>query len=88
VHDARQVHWLNDEMIDAGSLPDAKHWRTLEYPLKPYGGTTVGIVIRVSCGGPKGVFNEEALFDEISVMKPHGIERLAGGRVPHQRGQQ
>jgi len=69
VHDGRQVHWLKEELIDAGTPPDAKNWRTLEYPLKEYAGNTVGIVVKVSYGGPKGVFNEEAFFDEISVVE-------------------
>ena len=59
------LKWLEeDRVIDAGSPPT---WQSLRYDLKDLAGKTVGIVIRVSYGGPKGVMNEEAFFDEISV---------------------
>jgi len=70
VYDGREVRWLKQEVVDAGTPPSDKNWRTLEYPLKDFAGTTVGIVVKVSYGGPKGVFNEEAFFDEISVVVP------------------
>ena len=68
VIDGTQVHWFPEELIDAGTPPNAKLWRTLEYPLQAYAGKTVGLAVKVSYGGPKGVFNEEAFFDEISVV--------------------
>jgi hypothetical protein len=36
--------------------------------LKPYAGKTVCLVVKVAYGGPLGVCNEEAFFDEISVI--------------------
>jgi hypothetical protein len=41
----------------------------LEYDLSAHAGKTVSLVIRVAAGGPKGLWaNEEAFFDEISVV--------------------
>jgi len=68
VHDNGTTTWFNEEVIDAGSPPAATNWRTLEYPLGKRAGRTVGIVVKVSYGGPKGMQNEEAFFDEISVV--------------------
>jgi hypothetical protein len=67
VMDDGKVHWFNEEVIDAGTAATPAGWRTLEYPLEAHAGRTVGLVVKVSYGGPKGVFNEEAFFDEISV---------------------
>lgn len=68
VWDGQQVHWFDEQVIEPAAVPDAKDWRTLEYDLKPYAGKTVGLIVKVAYGGPKGVFNEEAFFDEISVV--------------------
>jgi len=44
-------------------------YKQLEYDLSAHAGQTVGLVIRVAAGGPKGQWaNEEAFFDEISVV--------------------
>ncbi|HNR99866.1 MAG TPA: DUF2961 domain-containing protein [Planctomycetota bacterium] len=61
--------WFPEEVIDAGSQASEEGWKTLEYPL-PAGlaGTTIGIVVKVAYGGPKGIGNEEAFFDAISVI--------------------
>jgi hypothetical protein len=59
---------LPAQTIDAGDPPSAENWRTLQYDLKAYAGQTVGIVVEVSYGGPNGVMNEEAFFDEVSVV--------------------
>jgi hypothetical protein len=63
-----RLDWFNLETIDAGSPPAAANWRTIEYPLSGYAGKTVGLVVKIAYGGPKGAFNEEAFFDEISVV--------------------
>jgi hypothetical protein len=68
VHDGQMSHWFPPETIEAGQSPSEKNWRTLEYPLKPYAGKTVGLVVKIAYGGPFGVFDEEAFFDEISVV--------------------
>ena len=68
VHDGQTLNWFPPETIDAGQVPAEKNWRTLEYPLKPYAGKTVSLVVKVAYGGPLGVCNEEAFFDEISVV--------------------
>ncbi len=68
VHDGQTVHWFPPETLDAGREPAEANWRTLEYPLAPYAGQTVGLVVQVAYGGPHGVCNEEAFFDEISVV--------------------
>lgn len=68
VFDGRKTSWFQEEVIDAGTPPSAENWRTLEYPLKKFAGMTVGIIIEVSYGGKVAVMNEEAFFDEISVI--------------------
>lgn len=69
VHDGAKMKWFLEEAIDAGSPPSQENWRTLEYGLDVHAGKTVGIVIKTSCGGPKGFrMNEEAFFDAISVV--------------------
>ena len=45
------------------------NWQTLDYPLTDYAGKTVGIVVKVSYGGKIKALNEEAFFDEISVIE-------------------
>ena len=65
-----RIDWFNLETVDAGRPPSATNWRTFEYPLGPYAGQTVGLVVKVAYGGPKGLSNEEAFFDEISVLNP------------------
>jgi multimeric flavodoxin WrbA len=63
-----KLDWFALETIDAGTPPSLTNWRMLEYPLRAFAGKTVGLVVKVAYGGPKGVFNEEAFFDEISVL--------------------
>lgn len=67
VHDGEQLHWLPAETITPGTPPSAENWRTLQYPLDAYAGKTIGVVVKVSYGGPHGVNNDEAFFDEISI---------------------
>ncbi len=68
VHDGQQMHWFATETVDAGNTPADNNWRTLEYPLDPFAGKTVALVVKVAYGGSAAVFNEEAFFDEISVV--------------------
>jgi hypothetical protein len=68
IHDGQTVQWFPPETIGAGQGPAEQNWRTLEYLLKPYAGKTVSLVVKVAYGGPHGVCNEEAFFDEISVV--------------------
>ncbi|MHB8971359.1 MAG: hypothetical protein ACYC3X_18640 [Pirellulaceae bacterium] len=67
IHDGTALHWFATETIDAGTPPSADNWRTFDYALAPYAGQTISVVVKVSYGGPHGVCNEEAFFDEISV---------------------
>ncbi|MBI5384980.1 MAG: DUF2961 domain-containing protein [Verrucomicrobia bacterium] len=64
-----RLDWFALETFDAGSPPASTNWKTFEYPLRAYAGKTVGVVVKVAYGGPNGVFNEEAFFDEISVIE-------------------
>ena len=67
--DGDRLRWLPEETIDAGETPSAENWRALEYDLADYAGKTLGVVVEVSAGGPKGwLTNEECFFDEISVV--------------------
>jgi hypothetical protein len=69
VYDGGKITWFKQEVVDAGTPPSPDNWRTLEYNLSAHAGQTVGLVIRVAAGGPKGQWaNEEAFFDEISVV--------------------
>jgi hypothetical protein len=68
IFDGQQVKWFDQQAIDAGTPPSADNWQTLDYPLIDYAGKTVGIVIKVSYGGKIKALNEEAFFDEISVI--------------------
>lgn len=68
VIDGRQIEWLEQQVIDAGRPASADNWQTLEYPLTDYAGKTIGVVIEVSYGGANALMNEEAFFDEISVV--------------------
>jgi hypothetical protein len=70
--DGGEVRWLGKvEAVDAGDPPGEKNWRTLEFPLSAdLAGKTAGIVVKVAYGGPKTPGqNEEAFFDEISVVE-------------------
>ena len=69
IFDGKQVKWFDPQVIDAGTPPSADNWQTLDYPLSDYAGKTVGIVVKVSYGGKIGAVNEEAFFDEISVIE-------------------
>jgi hypothetical protein len=63
------VSWRPTETIDAGSSPSAENWRTLRYDLSEYAGRTVVVLVTTSYGGAKSAgMNEEAFFDEISVL--------------------
>jgi hypothetical protein len=64
-----KVSWLAEEVVSAGDRPDAGNWRELLLPLRDVAGKTVAIVVQVAYGGPHGVFNEEAFFDEISIVR-------------------
>ena len=69
VHDGRQLRWMKPRVIDAGKPPSPENWRVLEFPLTAWAGKTIGLLVEVSYGGPKGLsMNEEAFFDEISVV--------------------
>ncbi len=69
VFDGRQIKWFDEKVIDAGTPPSADNWQTLDYPLKEYAGKTVGIVVKISYGGTVALMNEEAFFDEISIVQ-------------------
>lgn len=67
VHDGQTTHWFPTVIVNPGRTPSKDGWQKLEYPLGPYAGKTITVVVKVSYGGPHGVFNEEAFFDEIGV---------------------
>lgn len=69
VHDGKELRWMKPRVIDAGKTPSRENWQVLEFPLTDLAGKTVGLVVEVSYGGPKSpAMNEEAFFDEISVV--------------------
>jgi hypothetical protein len=65
-----EVRWLGEPVvIDAGEPSSGPGWQTLVMPLPPeLAGQTVGILLKVAYGGPKGVMNEEAFLDEIAIV--------------------
>lgn len=63
-----KIQWLGETVVDAGDPPSEANWRTLEYELPAGLGTDVGVVVRVAYGGAVGAMNEEAFFDEISLV--------------------
>jgi hypothetical protein len=68
IHDGQDTTWFREEVIDAGDSPAPENWRVLRYDLARFAGKTVGIVVKLSGGGPKRAWlNEEAFLDEISV---------------------
>lgn len=75
IFDGQHIDWFNDETIDAGTPPSPDNWRTLEYPLKDYAGKTAAIVVKVSYGGMVPVMNEEAFFDEITVIHQEEVDK-------------
>ena len=61
------MHWFPAETIDR-SASGGEELADAGVPVESYAGKTVSLVVRVAYGGPHGVFNEEAFFDEISVV--------------------
>ncbi len=59
---------LGDSEFDSGTPPSPANWRTTEYPLRARAAKTIGLVVKVARGGPKGVCSEDAFCDEISVV--------------------
>jgi hypothetical protein len=68
IFDGQQIQWFDGQVVDAGTPPSADNWQTIEHALTDYAGKTVGIVVTVAYGGKVKVMNEEAFFDEISVV--------------------
>ncbi|HRZ36646.1 MAG TPA: DUF2961 domain-containing protein [Candidatus Paceibacterota bacterium] len=68
VHDGETLTWFATETINPGSQPADENWRTRTYALRAYAGKTVCLVVKAAYGGPLGICNEEAFFDEISVI--------------------
>ncbi len=67
VHDGQATHWFPTVIVPPGPTPSEDGWRKLEYPLGPYAGRTITVVVKVSYGGPHGIFNDEAFFDEMRI---------------------
>jgi hypothetical protein len=71
VHDGQEIRWFPEEVVDAGNPPSESNWKSLEYSLDEFAGKTVGLVVRISYGGPRSPgMNEEAFLDEMSVVSP------------------
>lgn len=64
----RNLNWFPTETVNPGSRPADENWQTRTYALTPYVGKTVCLAVKVAYGGPFGVCNEEAFFDEMSVI--------------------
>lgn len=67
VHDGQVVYWWPTVIVTPDDAPWESGWQTREYPLAPYAGKTITVIVKVSYGGPRGVCNEEAFFDEIGI---------------------
>jgi hypothetical protein len=66
------IRWLGQEVIDAGDPPSEANWQTLEYELPELAGQGVGVIVEVAYGGKYAAMNEEAFFDEISIVPADG----------------
>ena len=63
------VQWFPEEVFDVAKEASVEGWKTREYAVPArLAGKTVGIVVKIAYGGPKGVFNEEVFFDAISIV--------------------
>ncbi|MGQ9592872.1 MAG: DUF2961 domain-containing protein, partial [Planctomycetota bacterium] len=73
IHDGERFSWGPAETISAGAAASPEGWRVLERDLSEFSGRSVGVILKVSAGGPGGEWaNEEAFFDEISVEVSEG----------------
>lgn len=91
IHDGERFSWGPAETVAAGAAPSPEGWRVLERDLSEFSGKTVGVVLKVSAGGPGGAWaNEEAFFDEISVAVSEtssaGASSEAGWRAEGSHG--
>ncbi len=69
IFDGRSTAWLDRQILEPGDKPDVKNWHLLDYELSAYKGKTILIVVEIPAGGKNNQwFNEEAFFDEISVI--------------------
>ncbi len=67
VHDGQVVYWWPTVIVTPDDALWESGWQIREYPLAPYAGKTITVIVKVSYGGPHGVCNEEAFFDEIGI---------------------
>lgn len=68
VFDGKETTWFEKHTVDAGDKPASNNWNTIGQDLTPYAGTTAGIIVKISAGGPKhGWANEEAFIDAINI---------------------
>jgi hypothetical protein len=69
IFDGRSTAWLDRQILQPGDNPDPANWHLLDYELSAYKGKTVLIVVEIPAGGKNNQwFNEEAFFDEISLI--------------------
>lgn len=59
--------WLDEKIIVPGPAKE-EGWFTFNYDLSAFAGKTVGLVVETAAGGINQWFNEEAFYDEISVI--------------------
>jgi len=68
VYDGSSTKWLDEKLIIPG--PATKEgWYTFGYDLSGFAGKKVALVVETAAGGVNHWFNEEAFYDEISVIE-------------------
>ena len=70
VFDGSQTHWLDEKLINAGVATEAG-WFTFNYDLSEFADQTVAVAVVTLAGGVNQWFNEEAFYDEISIIEGH-----------------
>lgn len=68
VFDGDSTKWLDEKLIKPGPATE-EGWYTFGYDLSGFAGKTVALVVETAAGGVNQWFNEEAFYDEISVIE-------------------
>ncbi len=69
VCNGNSIDWLDKRFVEPGDEPSPENWHRFDYNMDKYRGEVVAIVAEVSAGGKNNHwFNEEAFFDELSII--------------------
>ena len=69
VYDGVTTTWFAEHHVDAGDEPSPENWQVIRHDLSAFAGSTVGIVVKITPGGPKHPWmNEEAFLDAFNII--------------------